>query len=172
MQKIDPAKLMLRPFELLDLEWALLVAGRDRPNPMTVSWGGFGTLWHLPVITVYVRHSRHTHSLLVERPEFSLSFLSAEHRGALELCGTRSGRDTDKWRETGLTASASDTIQVPRIAEAHLAFECRLLTHVDLDPEGLPGSIVEEFYKQDPDNPHGAFIGQVLAAHATERFLR
>ena len=49
MKRVAVEDLSFRPFHLLDREWALLVAGSGRPNPMTVSWGGFGTLWNRPV---------------------------------------------------------------------------------------------------------------------------
>ena len=108
MQRIDPAHLTLRPFEILDVEWALLVAGSERPNPMTVSWGGLGTLWNRPVATVYVRPTRHTFSLLEAEPSFTLNFLPEPFRGALDLCGSRSGRDLDKWK------AAEQTLARPR----------------------------------------------------------
>lgn len=162
MRRVAAAELTIRPFHLLDQRWALLVAGRERPNPMTISWGGFGTLWHMPVVTLYVRHSRHTYSLLREHPEFTLNFLPERFRDALELCGTQSGRDVDKWEKTGLTREPSESVDVPWIAESELAIEGRVLTRVDLDPETLPEAVYEEFYAGDRDNPHEALIARVL----------
>ena len=52
MTRVDPQGVILRPFHLLDKEWALLVAGTERPNPMPVSWGGFGEIWNRPAVTV------------------------------------------------------------------------------------------------------------------------
>ena len=44
-----------KSFEVFDKDWALLTAGEKGGfNSMTVSWGGFGTLWNKPVATVYV----------------------------------------------------------------------------------------------------------------------
>ena len=54
--KISDYEINLSKF---DKEWALLTAGdSSKFNTMTISWGGFGTLWHKPVITVYVRKNR------------------------------------------------------------------------------------------------------------------
>ncbi len=83
MREINPENFLARPFHLLDKEWALLVAGKDKANPMTVSWGGFGTLWNKPVVTVYVRPTRFTFCLLETEPEFTLNFLPSALRGAL-----------------------------------------------------------------------------------------
>ncbi len=169
MRRVQPDELSLKPFTVLDREWALLVAGRERPNPMTVSWGGFGTLWNRPVATVYVRPTRFTFSLLETWPEFTLNVLGARHRKALDLCGTRSGRDTDKWRETGLTQLAGETVGVPRVAEAELALECRVLATLDLDPARFLDPAIEKLYPRA--DYHRAFLGEVLATWAADRFL-
>jgi len=162
MKAIDPKELVLRPFGVLDDEWALLVGGVEKPNPMTVSWGGMGTLWNRPVVTVYVRPTRHTFHLLNAHPEFTLSFLPETYRGALQLCGARSGRDTDKWAAAGIGAQPSEKVRVPRVAEARLAFECRTLTTFDIDPDRfLEPALVHEYPHRDF---HRAYIGQVVAA--------
>ncbi|HCF59929.1 MAG TPA: flavin reductase [Myxococcales bacterium] len=162
MQRIDPKQLALRPFAAFDQDWALLVGGVSKPNPMTVSWGGVGTLWNRPVATVYVRPTRHTYSLLDETPELTLNFLPEGMRAALQLCGSRSGRDTDKWQEAGLEPEKAETIQVPRVAGARLALECRVLATFDLAPERfLDPSILGLYPKRDF---HRAYVGEVLAA--------
>ena len=168
MRRIDPSRLVLRPFEILDLEWALLVGGRERPNPMTVSWGGFGTLWQRPVATVYVRPTRHTFSLLETTREFTLNFLPESLRDALDFCGTHSGRDLDKWEPAGLKPERSERIAVPRVREAILALECRVLATLDVDPSRFLDREIDELY---PDRDyHRMFLGEVLAAWGSERF--
>ncbi len=167
MRRIPPDQVLVRPFAILDRQWALLVAGSERPNPMTVSWGGLGTLWDRPVATVYVRPSRFTFSLLDARPEFTLNFLPEAHRAALELCGAASGRDTDKWAATGLERVAAETVAAPRIAKAELCFECRVLATVDLDPGRFLDPAIHALYPRH--DHHRAFIGEVLAAWADER---
>ena len=48
-------------------EAPLLTAGnRDRFNTMTIGWGGLGTLWGMPVCTVYVRPERYTYEFMEE----------------------------------------------------------------------------------------------------------
>lgn len=166
MKRIRPEELQVRPFELLDQEWALLVGGSASPNPMTVSWGGFGTLWHRPMVTVYVRPTRHTFSLLNAEPFFSLNFLPPDYRDALDLCGSRSGRDLDKWKATGLHPHPCAEIPVPRVAEARLSFECRVLAWQDFDPERFLHRSVEENYAIH--DYHRLFFGEVLAAWSSE----
>ena len=166
MRRIAPHDLTTAPFTLFDRRWALLVAGRERPNPMTVSWGGLGTLWNRPVATVYVRPTRHTFTLLQAEPEFTLNVLPERHRAALQLCGSVSGRDTDKWGATGLHAVAGAEVGVPRVAEAELALECRVLATVDLDPARFLEPSIEGLYPRR--DYHRIFLGEVVAAWCAE----
>lgn len=162
MREIDFRDVHLRPFQALDDDWAVLVAGREKPNPMTVSWGGFGTLWNRPVVTVYVRPTRHTWGLLNAHPEFTLNFLPETLRPALELCGKLSGRDADKWAASKLTREPSLAVGVPRVAQARLSFECKVLSFFDFDPARFADPSIQGLYPQK--DFHRAFVGQVLKA--------
>jgi flavin reductase (DIM6/NTAB) family NADH-FMN oxidoreductase RutF len=166
MRRVNPHELRVTPFALFDRQWALLVAGRTRPNPMTVSWGGLGTLWNRPVATVYVRPTRFTFSLLEAEPEFTLNFLPERYRAALDLCGARSGRDADKWRETGLGQVPGEAVPVPLVAEAELALECRVLATQDLDPARFLDRRIDSMYPRQ--DYHRIFVGEVLAAWAAD----
>ena len=166
MRRIELSDLSLKPFDVLAREWALLVAGVERPNPMTVSWGGFGTLWERPVATVYVRPTRHTWKLLDEGAEFTLNVMSPDARPALELCGSRSGRDTDKWAAAGLAREPSAVVAVPRVGGARLSFECRTLATLDFDPTRFLEPRVERLYPKK--DYHRVFFGEVLAAWASD----
>ncbi len=169
MRRVDPYELKIKPFHLLDKEWALLVGGTAPPNLMTVSWGGFGTLWNLPVATIYVRPSRYTFLLLEREPEFSLNFMPAARRSALELCGTRSGRDLDKWEAAGLTKAPGEEITVPHVGDADLVLECRVVGTLDLDPGKFLNPEIEQLYSEK--DYHRAYLGEVVGALASDRFL-
>lgn len=161
MKRIEIAELTLKPFHILDKEWALLVAGSAKPNPMTVSWGGFGTLWNRPVATVFVRPTRYTFGLLNAEPEFTLNFLPQALRPALDLCGSRSGRDTDKWAAAGLEAEPSAEVGAPRVRGARLVLECRVLATLDLDPSRFLEPAIEALYPSK--DYHRVYLGDVLA---------
>jgi len=169
VRRTTPQELLVKPFTILDQQWALLVAGSEHPNPMTVSWGGLGTLWDRPVATVYVRPTRFTFSLLSAEPFFTLNFLPAPYRAALDLCGSTSGRDTDKWREANLGQVPGETVPVPRVAEAELALECRVLATLDIDPTRFLEPAIHDLYPKK--DYHRVFLGEVLMAFAAERYL-
>jgi flavin reductase (DIM6/NTAB) family NADH-FMN oxidoreductase RutF len=161
LKKVKPADLVIYPFDLLDKTWALLVAGVDNPNPMTVSWGGFGTLWNKPMVTVYVRPTRHTWQLLNQHQEFTLNVMPKKFRKAMSMCGVLSGRDGDKWEKAGLHPQASETIAVPRVLEASLSFECRTMAFQDFDPGRFLQPEIEKNYPQK--DYHRIFWGEALA---------
>jgi flavin reductase (DIM6/NTAB) family NADH-FMN oxidoreductase RutF len=167
MKTINVYKLSTLPLQILEKRWALVVAGDKKPNPMTVAWGGFGTLWQKPVVTIYVRPTRFTHKLLMNRDEFTLNILPASFRKALNICGTMSGRDCDKWERSGLAPKRSSRIAVPGVKEAELIFECRTLARLQLTKKDFLDNSIEEFYPEK--DYHTVFIGEVLRIYGDEK---
>ena len=106
--------------------WALVTAADgETANPMTVSWGGLGVIWSKPVATIYIRPQRYTHDLLEKEDTFTVSFYGEEQRDALMLCGTKSGRDVDKFAQLGLTPEDPVAIQTPGIVKyLNFFFHC------------------------------------------------
>ncbi len=68
----------------------LLTAGdRSTLNTMVIGWGGLGTLWGMPVCTVYVRPERYTYAFMERCERYTVSAFSREWREKLEICGRR-----------------------------------------------------------------------------------
>ena len=84
---------------------ALLTVKRSNGlvNTMTVSWGTSGVLWNKEVCTVFVRPQRYTHEFCEDADIFTLSFFGSERKDTLSYCGTKTGRDVDKFAICGLT---------------------------------------------------------------------
>ena len=58
-KELPLGEVSLNSFTKLDKEWGLVAAGNaDASNAMTVSWGGMGTIWNKPVVTIYIRPQR------------------------------------------------------------------------------------------------------------------
>lgn len=90
--------------DLFDTRWGLLSAGdKDAYNMMTISWGTLGELWNKDVCTVFVRPQRYTYEFTEKGEYFTVSFFPSDMKKALSVCGTKSGRDTDKAKKAGLT---------------------------------------------------------------------
>ena len=146
-------------FAQFDKKWALLCAGtKEKHNTMTISWGGMGTLWGKPVVTVYVKPCRYTYGFMNDNDYFTVSFYPEEYQKALAVMGTKSGRDINKDEVSGLTAKPIG--QVVTYEEAEVTIICRKIYWQDLVRENMPEDAVERFYTEE--EPHRMFIGEVV----------
>ena len=160
-QKIEPAELAVKPVGLFGKDWMLLTAGgMEKHNCMTIAWGGLGTLWGLPVATVYVRPERYTHAFLEGSEGFTLCAFDESWREKLVLCGTKSGRDTDKEALCGLTPVQSESGAV-YYAEARLAIVCRKIYEQDFDAARFLDERVKKIYAEGAQL-HRMFIGEIV----------
>ncbi len=146
-------------FEQFDKKWALLTAGnKDKFNTMTVSWGGMGTLWGKSVATVYVRTSRYTHEFMDSEDYFTLSFYPEEFKKTLGVLGSKSGRDMDKMKDSGLTPKEVDDSMT--FEEAEVTLVCKKIFKQRLDVAKIPEDIVKQYYTGDAE--HDMYIGEVV----------
>jgi flavin reductase (DIM6/NTAB) family NADH-FMN oxidoreductase RutF len=109
--KISPKELG-NAMKMIGTEWMLITVkdeAQGRANAMTASWGCMGVLWNKSVCVCFIRPQRHTYGLVEAEDRISISFLPEKYRDALRICGTKSGRDTDKLAEAGLTSYDIDT---------------------------------------------------------------
>lgn len=164
MKRIDVSALSQNVFTAIGQQWMLLSAGdREKANTMTVSWGGLGVLWGKNVATVYVRPQRYTYEFMEKGDTFTLSFLGEEWREALKLCGSKSGRDVDKFQASGLTLAygAGDT---PYLQEAQVVLVCKKLYFDDIEPSHfLDGDIDGKNYPGK--DYHRMYIGEIVEAY-------
>ena len=144
---------------VFDKKWALLTAGnKESFNTMTVSWGGMGTIWGKPVATVYVRTSRYTHEFMDREDYFTVSFYPEEYKKVLGVLGSKSGRDMDKMKDSGLTAKMLQ--QSVTFKEAEITLVCKKLFMQRLEPSNITDPDSAKFYKNDA--PHDMYIGEIV----------
>ena len=102
LKEVKIEDLTFNPFTKIGKEWMLITAGNEeKHNTMTASWGGVGIMWGMNVATAYIRPQRYTKGFVDAEDMYTLSFFQEEYRKALNLCGTKSGRDCDKDKEAG-----------------------------------------------------------------------
>lgn len=93
---------------------------------------------------------------------FQCVIFEESQRAALQFCGTHSGRDCDKAKETGLTPVELDGVAT--FAEAKLVLICKKQYTDMLKPEGfLIPETYQRWYNTDP--LHKLFVGEILAAY-------
>ena len=146
-------------FSRFNDKWALLAAGSiDDHNAMTIGWGGLGTLWARPVVTVYVKQIRHTKKYMDSCDYFTVSFYDEKYKEALGIMGTVSGKDADKDKASGLTQK--DLGCCVTYEEAETTLLCKKIYFDDLKAENIPAEIMEQMYSKD--DPHRMYIGEVV----------
>ena len=137
---------------------------------MTIGWAQVGVIWGRWVCTVLVRPSRYTYGCCNVSGDFTVNVPYPEQGEQVLLCGTKSGRDCDKFRECGFTAgpALSEGVRSPFIAECGLAYECRTVLFNEVVPENLATTVAQGCYPQG--DFHRVYFGEILAVHADEDF--
>lgn len=161
-RNIDPKALDLNPFAAIGSQWMLITAGTaEHCNTMTASWGGLGVLWGAPMATAYIRPQRYTKRFVDENEYFTLCFFGEEYRPQLNLCGTKSGRNTDKVKECSFTAAAAEC-GAPYFEQAELVLVCRRRMAMPMDPALMPEDVKGKWY---PDRDyHTMYWGEIVEA--------
>ena len=129
------------------------VAGVDGgpPDVATVAWAG--TVCSAPpMLSISVRPSRHSYSLLQRTHEFVVNVPRASQVREVDLCGNVSGRDTDKFAACGFHAMSGARVAAPLIEECPINIECVTRHRLSL-------------------GAHDLFVGEILAVHFNEDVL-
>ena len=143
----------------------LATSGADgKANAMTIGWGMVGVIWGKPIFTVLVRPSRHTYKLLEESDSFTVCVPAQAQFEAVDFCGTRSGRDYDKFRECNMAVEPSTQISAPGIAGCSVIYECQVVHTNDVIPANLTDEIKTSAYAGG--DFHRVYYGEILAVRA------
>ena len=148
----------------------LTTRAEDKVNTMTIGWGKIGIEWNKPVFIAYVRETRYTKELLERSGEFTVNIpYGAFDSKILGYCGTKSGRDTDKIRDLGLTMVDSEVVKAPGIRQLPLTLECRVIYQQKQDLQRLPQTILDRFYPvvgaEEFRDYHIAYYGEIVNAY-------
>ena len=104
----------------------------DKPNIITIAWAGTVNS-DPPMVSVSVRKERFSHDLIARSGEFVVNLVDEARCRALDYCGVRSGRDTDKFADMGLTTMPAVHMQyAPAIAECPAYLACKVEKVVEL----------------------------------------
>jgi len=127
------------------------VGDETESNLITLSWVA-NLCSNPPRMGIGVVPKRHSYGLLKRIGDFVINVPSKNQIEGTVICGTRSGRDIDKFEATGFTPKPSTQITSPMISECPLNIECRTWKIIEV------GS-------------HHLFIADVVAAHIDEKVL-
>ncbi len=137
----------------------------DDVNTMTIGWALFGFIWGKPMLTVAVRNTRHTYTILERAKDFTLSVPLTGMSKQLEFCGTKSGRTRKKAEECGLEMFPGITVRSPVIIVPGIQFECRIVYKSAMDPSNL----AEDYKHLYPEKDfHTLYYGEILECYSTK----
>ena len=134
---------------------AVMVSTADKngsANILTVAWTG--TVCTNPaMVYISVRPERYSYHMIQESGEFVINLTTGEQVRATDICGVRSGKDIDKWKECGVTRGRASSLQyAPIIAESPVNIECKVKS-------------VQELGR------HHMFLAEVTAVQVDEKYM-
>jgi flavin reductase (DIM6/NTAB) family NADH-FMN oxidoreductase RutF len=131
---------------------AVISVGKgEDANLITLAYVGKVCL-NPPIIAISIQPKRHSYKLIEDHGEFVINYPSIDQLEATDYCGTRSGRDQNKWKKLNLTKEDASIVEVPMIKEFPLNMECKVIKRIKL------GS-------------HVCYFGEVLATHCSKEYV-
>lgn len=133
-QMTNIGKRSWKPGTLLSPVPAVMVTckGADtRPNIITIAWAGT-ICSEPPMVSISVRPNRYSYQLIKDSGEFVINIPDKRVVKETDLCGIISGKNRDKFHETGLTLGKSETVAVPIIMECPINIECKVEQEIEL----------------------------------------
>lgn len=132
---------------------AMVSCGNElNSNITTIAWTGIINS-EPPLVYVSIRPTRHSYSIIKELKEFVINIPDEKLVFEADFCGTKSGKEIDKFKEAKLTKQKAKIVNVPLIKECPINIECK----------------VKEIKKL---GSHDMFIGEIVAVNANNEFIK
>jgi flavin reductase (DIM6/NTAB) family NADH-FMN oxidoreductase RutF len=117
-----------------------------KPNVLPLAWV-MPTSREPALVAISIAPSRYSHALIEETGEFVLNIPTVNIIREMLFCGRTSGKNRDKFYETGLTPLPARKVKAPVIKECVAQLECKL-------------------HSKFRTGDHTIFVGKVIAAYA------
>lgn len=138
----------------------LTVKAGDTVNTMTIGWASLGIMWFKQIFTIAVRNSRYTYSLLEKADSYTVSIPDpGQLTEEILFCGTRSGRDVDKFSACDLFKKASKTVDSPIIDIPGIHYECSILCTTPVNAGFMDASIIKNYSLKDY---HTLYLAEII----------
>ena len=127
------------------------VDSTEEPNIITLAWVGT-VCSEPPMIGLSIRPARHSNQLIENSKEFVVNIPPTRILKETDYCGVVSGKDTNKFFDTGLTQERADKVRAPLIRECPVNMECILKDKIPL-------------------GAHDLFLGEIVQVHIDQEVL-
>ena len=147
-----PEGRLLQPGPTPPVVMATCVDKKGRPNIITLGM-------YMPIsirppqVCIGVAPQRYSHDLIADIGEFVVNVPSINIEKEMHYCGTKSGRNVDKFKETGLTPIPALKVKPPRINECFSHIECKVVQSITC-------------------GDHTLFVGEVVATTADRNVMK
>lgn len=146
----------------LDTGAFLTVKAGDQLNTMTIGWATMGIIWSKPIVMVAVRDSRFTYEIIEKARDFTISFPKKDMDKELTFCGSKSGRNVDKFKECNLKAIPAQNTASPIIQIPGIHFECKIVYKSAMEAAFLDDTYKKLYPRSDF---HTLYFGELVACY-------
>lgn len=123
----------------------------ENSNIATIAWTGIINSEPM-IVYVSIRPSRFSNKIIKESKEFVINLPNEKLVKIADYCGTKSGRDVNKFEKCDLTKRQGLRIKSPYIEECPINLECKVID-------------IKEF------KSHDMFIAEVVSTHCDKEIL-
>jgi flavin reductase (DIM6/NTAB) family NADH-FMN oxidoreductase RutF len=110
----------------------IITVGNGKRNGFTASLVSMvSSFSDPPLLMVSVWKSNFSCGLIKEQKEFAINTISKDQIELAKLFGSKSGRDLDKFKETGVETFPASKIKAPLIKESPVSLECKVIKQID-----------------------------------------
>ncbi|MEW6095813.1 MAG: flavin reductase family protein [bacterium] len=124
------------------------ISKEGKSNIITLAWQ-MPVSHNPPLCAISIAKTHFSHQLIETTKEFTINVPDVSLLKQVKFCGSVLGRNTDKFKESGLTSIPAQIVKPPLIKEAIGHLECEVL----------------EMYSA---GDHTIFIGKIVAAYANK----
>lgn len=160
MEHVDYLKVAEKAINEIKNGAFLTVKSADAINVMTIGWATVGYVWRKPIMMVAVRLSRHTFGIIEKASDFTVSIPSSDMQKEIAFCGTKSGRDCDKFKECNLQTIKSQKVLTPIIKIPGIHYECKIVYTSAMDPTHLSTEYDTALYPAK--DYHTLYFGEIV----------
>ncbi len=147
----------------------------EKANIITVAWAA--TVCSTPpMVSISVRKERYSYDIIKETGEYVINLTTKDLAYATDLCGVKSGREIDKFKEARLTEQPSQVIKAPGIAESPVNIECKVTDIKELGSHSMfiaevVNVQVDDKYMDETGKFHLNDAGLITYSHGAYREL-
>jgi flavin reductase (DIM6/NTAB) family NADH-FMN oxidoreductase RutF len=165
MKKVDYTAVAEKVTKQIKEGAFLTVRSGKAVNTMTIGWGLIGYAWQRPIFTVLVRTSRHTYGFIEKATDFTVTMPTTNMHDALMFCGTKSGKNVDKYKACNLELADAKKVLSPIIKTPATQFECKIVMKTPMDPKCLDKECDGLYPAKDY---HTLYFGEIVECYETE----